>query len=1106
MIKVNTANGPIMLDKFVTFNPFPNSTSEKFKFFVHNFSNFFDGIISNELLTKIDAVIHLKKQELHVGKTIMPIHINNSQKKQIHINAYETQYHEIRSKNISNDVDFLISKDIKIADHVYINEGIYRITDEKCYVAISNKADTGKAFTLPSLKKIECNFENVFPMSTLKFSEKQDTNIFSKINHENLNDEERKALFSVLQENVKVFYNEADPLTFTNSQKHQIKTIDDAPSYTKTYRYPHCFKQEIQNQIKDMLRKGIIRHSDSPWNSPVWVVPKKPDASGKKKFRLVIDYRRLNARTIQDRYPIPNICEILDKLGKACYFTTLDLASGFHQIEIDEKDIPKTAFSVDNGHYEFLRMPFGLRNAPSTFQRVMDNVLKEYIGKICLVYLDDIIIFSTSLQEHKESLAKILERLKHYNLKIQVDKCDFFAKNVEYLGHIVTREGVKPNPSKIEAIKRWPLPKNEKQLKGFLGVLGYYRRFIKDFAKIIKPLTAQLRKGEKINHSEEFIQTFEKCKNLLMSSDVLAYPDFSRPFNLTCDASKYAISGILSQGPIGKDRPVAFASRTLSRAEENYSVIEKEFLAIVWACKYFRPYLFGTKFFLFTDHKPLTYIFSMKDSNGRLMRWRLALEEYDYEIKYRAGSQNVVADGFSRIPPEENTLNHTSIQNNVDEDDLQTVHSADEDDSFFIPMSEKPVNSFSNQIFFKFGENSSTSEQIYPKVFRHTVSSPQFSKKQIFEAFQKYIDHGRINCISCPQDLILLIQNVYNTHFSRNHKIKIVISQNVLLDVTTKEREEQIIESVHEKSHRGINENFLEIIRNFYFPQMKGKIRKFIGLCKTCKRAKYERKPYNIKFSESPIPKNPLEILHIDIYISTPNLFISAVDKFSKFGILIPIKSRTIVDVRKGLIKLFSMYGPPKILVSDNEPSFKSAEIRGLLESLNIEAVYTPSNFSEVNGIVERFHSTISEIFRCIREKHKDLTQKEIFKLATLHYNTSIHSTTNLKPIEVFLAIEYNKERKLDIHNILQEKEKFYDEIMVKLKENQKNNLERANKNKEDAPDFDENEEIYVARQGIKSKTKDKFTVSKVKANRNKTVMDEKNKKIHKMNLRRKNN
>lgn len=238
-----------------------------------------------------------------------------------------------------------------------------------------------------------------------------------------------------------------------------------------------------------------------------------------------------------------------------------------------------------------------------------------------------------------------------------------------FLGHVVTPEGVKPNPGKITAIQEWPLPKNEKELRAFLGVVGYYRKFIKDFAKIAKPSTQQLRKGEIISRTREFVSAFNRCKNILTSSHVLQYPDFTKRFLLTTYASNYALGAVLSQGPVGQDKPIAFASRTLTQSEEKYSAIEKELLAIDWACKYFRPYLFGRKFTLYTDHKPLTYALNLKTANDRLVRMKLRLEEFDYDIQYRAGKQNVVADGLSRIPHEINVNETESSSEATDDSD-----------------------------------------------------------------------------------------------------------------------------------------------------------------------------------------------------------------------------------------------------------------------------------------------------------------------------------------------------------------------------------------------------------------------------------------------------
>ncbi|GBP97604.1 Retrovirus-related Pol polyprotein from transposon 297 [Eumeta japonica] len=373
-------------------------------------------------------------------------------------------------------------------------------------------------------------------------------------------------------------------LTFTNAIKHEIRTTNNIPIAAKTYRYPYIHKNEVKKQIEEMLHKRIIRPSHSPYSAPVWVVPKKLDANG------------------------------------------------FHQIEVHEKDIAKTAFSVEGGHYEFLRMPFGLKTAPATFQRLMNNVLGEFINKICLVYLDDIIIFSTSLQEHLESITKIFQRLKEVNLKIQLDKSEFMKKETKFLGHVVSEEGIRPNPDKIACVQQFPLPKTQKEIKQFLGLAGYYRKFMKDYSKIAKPMTRYLKKDSVVEFKNlEYIESFESLKRLLTNSPVLAYPDFNQKFVLQTDASKFALGAVLSQN----GHPICYASRSLNGAEQNYSTIEKELLAIVWSTKYFRPYLFGRKFLIETDHRPLVWLFSIKEPNSKLLLYPYSVEEEQLCSKFR---------------------------------------------------------------------------------------------------------------------------------------------------------------------------------------------------------------------------------------------------------------------------------------------------------------------------------------------------------------------------------------------------------------------------------------------------------------------------------------
>lgn len=1104
--KIKNINGEHLVNEYVLFNAFlhydhslPNQ-----KFFVFEFHNYFHGLIGYETLSSLEAIIDTANDCLIIKNLAIPF--NKRFLEPLSLNCNETKIVTIPTTN--TDGDFLISKDIEILPKIKILSGLYRSENNRANILIHNGDTKTRSFEFFDAMNMDVNNFETCPTNSKNSSPgeyfrssntKTKPDLKENIRTEHLNKEEEEKLFQVLKRYPEVLYKNEDILTFTSSVTHQINTKDELPVYSKSYRYPFCHKEEVQRQIMKMLDQGIIRPSSSPWSSPIWVVPKKIDASGTKKWRLVIDYRKLNQKTIDDRYPIPNITEILDKLGKCQYFSTLDLASGFHQIEVDQKDIQKTAFNVEGGHYEFVRMPFGLKNAPATFQRVMDNILREHIGVRCLVYMDDIIIFSTSLQEHLINLSMILESLKKYNMRIQLDKCEFLRKEVAFLGHVVTPQGVKPNPDKIKAIKEWPLPKNEKELKGFLGIVGYYRKFIKDFAKIAKPLTQQLRKGEKIEHTREFVSAFNRCKNLLTSSHVLQYPDFSKRFILTTDASNFALGAILSQGPISLDKPIAFASRTLTKTEEKYSAIEKELLAIDWACKYFRPYLYGRKFTLYTDHKPLTYALNLKTPNDRLIRMKLRLEEFDYEIQYRPGKQNIVADGLSR------TTHEINVNETESSSDAETIHSANSDSSGLIRMTKTPINHFKNQILIKKGDNNNeTFETIFPGIKRRTLIRAAFGVPVAVRIFRDYMHPSRVNCILCPEEWLNILQITYRNHFSRANAFKVILTQSILQDIPSEEDQDKKIQEIHDRAHRGIEENYNLLSRAFYFPKMKHKVTTFINLCTTCLENKYERSPYKIKYAYTPNPKKPLDILHIDIFISSPNLFLSAVDKLSRYAILIPIKSRSIPDVKRGLTKLITTFGTPKLIVCDNEVAFKSIEIRGLLQRLDVEIYYTPSDHSEMNGIVERFHSTLSEIFRCIKDKYPDLLNKEIYKIATTLYNTAIHTATKLKPIEIFFGIKDGDERPLNLQRILDNRNEVFDEVVQHLEARQKKLIDSHNKNRSDEPHFAPGDIIYNRVSGIPDKKRKKFKKQIVRTNRLKTVIDRRNIKLHKSKLKRK--
>lgn len=725
-----------------------------------------------------------------IEDTLREQNLNSEQiKNEININGRTEQIFKLKC-NLQN-TDAILSKQDK--EKVYIPNALVHVNEHGEFLtsiincnAIPKSINFSDIQIEPYISQTILNYQtnNYFPNSNQ--TDRIQT-IKSQLRTDHLNDEEKELITNLCLEFQDIFYLENDVLTFTNEIKHSIDTNNAKPIYTKSYRYPQIHKEEVRTQISNMLKQRIIRPSISPWSSPVWIVPKKLDASKKQKWRIVIDYRKLNELTIDDKYPLPNISDILDQLGKCEYFSTLDLASGFHQIEINPSDISKTAFSVENGHYEFVRMPFGLKNAPSTFQRVMDNILLGIQNERCLVYMDDIIIYSPTIHEHISRLKEVFQRLQKANLKIQPDKCEFLKKEVAYLGHLITPEGVKPNPEKVSCIQNFPQPKNPKEIKSFLGLAGYYRRFISNFAKLSKPLTRLLQKDVPFIFNQDCLDSFEELKNSLTSNPILIYPNFEEPFLLTTDASAFAIGAVLSQGHIGKDLPIAFASRTLCGAETKYSTIERELLAIVWAVKHFRPYLFGRKFTLITDHRPLTWLFSIKDPGSRLARWRLKLEEYDYKIIHKSGKANKNADALSRIK-----INHfkkcaqfisktnfpifASNENTPDsehENENEEIENEDSDNDIDIDDRikneyNKFVTLYDSQSLIDYSKINITNNQLLDKQHKNIITF--FWQNKIQEFHHKIID----DILEENPDFHLKRINIFNSKTVKNRKYYII--------------------------------------------------------------------------------------------------------------------------------------------------------------------------------------------------------------------------------------------------------------------------------------------------------------------------------------------
>lgn len=472
--------------------------------------------------------------------------------------------------------------------------------------------------------------------------------LLEELNLNHLPQNEKEQITKICVKYSDLFCLKDDTLTTTKILDAGIRVKKDIqPVYSKPYRLPHAQKQEVEEQIKKMTESKIIEKSVSAWNSPILLVPKK-SAEDKKKWRLVVDYRKVNTVIEDDKFPLPNIDEIIDALSGAKYFTHLDLSQGYYQCSLRPEDRPVTAFSTPSGQYQMTRLPMGLKVSPSIFSRLMTTAMSGLNGEQCLIYLDDLIVFGRTLEQHNRNLINIFERLKQVNLKLNPLKCNFLQEKLIYLGHYISSEGIKPDPSKIEIIKSWPKPTNADEVKRFVAFANYYRKHIKNFAYICAPLNQLTRKNVLFDWTEDCEKSFDALRNNFVRPPILDFPDFGKDntFNLHTDASGYAIGAVLSNK---NGKPIAFASKMLNKAEKNYSTVEKELLAVVWGVRHFRPYLYGRKFVVYTDHRPLVYLFSLTDPSSRLTKFRLALEEYNFDVIYKRGSENVIADALSRI-------------------------------------------------------------------------------------------------------------------------------------------------------------------------------------------------------------------------------------------------------------------------------------------------------------------------------------------------------------------------------------------------------------------------------------------------------------------------
>jgi len=815
---------------------------------------------------------------------------------------------------------------------------------------------------------------------------------------------EQKRLLQLIESFSEIFFLPGDKLHSNVKHYHEIRTKDDTlPIFVKNYRFPEVHKKEVEDQTNELLNQGIIQPSESPWNAPIWVVPKKIDKDGKQKWRIVIDYRCLNKVTHPDRYPLPNIDDIFDALHNAKIFTTIDLASGFHQISVHPRDVEKTAFSTHRGHYEFKRMPFGLINAPATFQRIMNQTLTGTIGSECFVYLDDIIVFSNDFETHLSKLKIIFQRLREHKLLIQLAKTEFLKPEVFYLGHVLSAEGLGLQQIKVDKIVNYPRPQNVKEVQRLLGMAGYYRRFIMNYSEKTKSFTLLTRKNVPFLWTEQHENDFQKLRTELSSPNlVLQFPDFSKEFFLNTDASDYAIGSVLSQvNKDGNQQPIAYASRTLNKAEINYSTIEKELLAIVWSVKHFRPYLYGRSFTILSDHKPLQWLFNVNDPGSRLLRWRLKLEEYQYNIKHIPGTQNPVADAMSRI---------NILTTSTKAEPMKLIDPKEADFIVKLTTSEQNPNLQPGEF------------QHQGKIITYAYRSHLFEPFKLFPVKNMIASIKRLISKENPSliGIIDLTDSGQSTEYSQRRTERILQTCFAPYQIAwIKENEPKNkfswIKTIHTHPlsiHPGINRIYKQLIDNgTHWKGMKEDIKLVIDHCEECQINKHSRKPNKIPMIITDTSTEPFQKISLDfvgplaLTIQGNQHTLTLQDDLTKFVIVKATPTTDAATVAKHLITIFCQFGLPESIRTDQGAAFCSNLIVEITKQLGIKKLECSPYHPESNGALERTHGSLKQslIFQ-INVDRSDWD--EFIDITAYSFNTAVHSTTGFTPFELLFGIK----------------------------------------------------------------------------------------------------
>ena len=787
-------------------------------------------------------------------------------------------------------------------------------------------------------------------------------------------------LENLLNENPKAFATDETEIGTTPLIEMDIDTGDHPPIAKRPYVLALKHYEWAKQEIDKLLKAGVIRESHSSWSAPVVIVPK---SNGEK--RLCVDFRALNKITRTYIWPMPRAEDIFAKLGKAKFFTTLDLRAGYHHIALTKDSIPKTGFCINFGKYEYLKVPFGLAQAPAYFQNLMNKVLAGL--PFAIAYLDDIIIFSETPEEHLKHIKIVLQRLQAANLKMKRSKCSFFKKELHYLGHLLTTKGLKPQPEKVKAISELKAPTTPKGVREFLGMVGYYRKFISRFADAARPLTKLVRRESKFEWTKDCQVGFDYLRTCLMSDPILKYPDPNKRYVMFTDASDQAAAGVLCQeypDSNGKttEHPIAYLSAQFTDTQFKWSTIVKEGYVIYYCVKKWRPYLEGAEILLKSDAKSLEKFLEGKTDNNKLDRWSLELQGRNIKCVHIPGTQNRAADCLSRLPFVTRKRNNNPLHDQT-ETKINCIDPEDQDLNTSCRLCEVNL----------------TDTKELQDQDRHCIRV----KSLLQNPAGKLPDKDRY---FIKNDLLC-----YKT-FDMGKEHTAVVVPSVLIPTILKEMHDKL-------GHFGVQKTYSFIKKYYFWPKMMRHIQSHVSSCSLCIRENSQREKYKLQTTE--IPDQPFAKVGIDLIVDldvshsgNKNILV-VVDHLTGFPIAVPLKNKeasTVVDAFYD--KVILEHTAPHIILSDNGKEFVNETLTLLCDTFNIEHHYTSPYFPQSNGKTENFNKFLKASIRKLCQDDKQGWDQVLGQIL-MAYRCCPHTSTGESPF--FLV--YNRDPCLPVHKLI---------------------------------------------------------------------------------------